>query len=124
MSLRKFLNVVLNEKIVKKMKHDLKRGARIEIFHVMFYLKERYRNVIDENNTMFEKEIKITELEKKFRRNIIEFIKKNHNFQKNIILNSRYSTSMTNLSSVADKCFVKISNSSLFSNEKNMSVFQ
>ena len=90
----------------------------------MFYLKERYRNAIDESNIMFENAIKTVELKKTLRRDIVELIKKNHNFQKNIILNSRHSTSMTNFSNVADKRFVKISNSSLFSDEKNMSVFQ
>ena len=86
--------------------------------------KKRYRNFIDENNTMFEKAIKTAELKEKLRRNIVELIKKNHNFQENIILNSRYSTSMTNFSSVADKRFVKIFDLLLFLDEKNMSVFQ
>ena len=48
-SLRRFLNVVLNNKILTQVEHDLKRCSCIEIFHVMFYLKERYRSFIDKN---------------------------------------------------------------------------
>ena len=56
--LRKSLNVVLNDKILTQIEHDLKRCLRTKTFHVMFYLKERYRNFIDESVEMIKQSVK------------------------------------------------------------------
>ena len=124
---RKSLNVVLNDKILTQVEHDLRRCSRTKTFHAMFYLKERYRNFIDENVEMIKQSLK-TKKERKimkriYRRKITEFVKKNHNFQKHFINVSRRITSMIfNESNV--KRFVKMLDLSLFSNEKIMSIFQ
>ena len=62
--LRRSLNVVLNDKILTQVEHDLKRYLHIETFHVMFYLKERYRNFIDKSVEMTKQLLK-TKKEKK-----------------------------------------------------------
>ena len=124
-SLRKFLNVVLNDKILTQIEHDLKQCSCTKTFYVMFYLKERYRNLIDESVEMIKQSLKTKEkfMKKIYRRKIIEFIKKNYNFQKHFINVSRRITSMIfNENDV--KRFVKMFDSFLFSNEKIMSIFQ
>ena len=45
--LRKSLNVVRNNKILTQIEHALRRCSHTKTFYVMFYLKERYRNLID-----------------------------------------------------------------------------
>ena len=93
----------------------------------MFYLKERYRNLIDESVEMIKQSLK-TKKKKKiiikiYRQKITELIKKNHNFQKHFINVSRRITSITfNESDV--KRFVKMFDSFLFSNKEVMSIFQ
>ena len=126
-SLHKSLNVVLNNKILTQVEHDLKRCSRTKTFYVMFYLKKRYRNFIDKSVEMIKQSLK-TKKKKKFikkiyRRKTTKFTKKNYNFQKYLINVSCQITSMTfNKSDV--KRFVKMFDSFLFSNEKIMSIFQ
>ena len=57
-SLRRFLNVVLNDKTWTQVEHDLKRCSHTKIFHVMFYLKKRYRDFIDESVQMMKQSLK------------------------------------------------------------------
>ena len=125
--LRKFLNVVLNDKILTQIEHDMRRCFRTETSHVMFYLKERYRDLINKNVEIMKQSLKTKEkrevMNKIYRRKITEFIKKNHNCQEHFINVSRRITSMTfNESDI--KRSVKMFDSSLFSNEKIMSIFQ
>ena len=125
--LRKFLNVVLNDKILTQIEHNLKRCSCTKTFYVMFYLKKRYRNFIDESVKIMKQSLKTKEKRKKIKkiywRKITEFIKKNHNFQKHFINVLRRITSITfNENDV--KRSVKMFDSSLFSNEKIMSIFQ
>ena len=56
--LRKSLNVVLNNKILTQVEHDLKRCSRTKTFHLMFYLKERYRNLIDKSVEIIKQSLK------------------------------------------------------------------
>ena len=125
-SLRKVLNVVLNDKILTQIEHDLRGCLRTKTFYVMFYLKERYRNFIDKSVEMIKQSLKTKEkksYKRIYRRKITEFIKKNHNFQKHFTNVSRQITSMIfNESNV--KRPVKMFDSFLFSNEKIMSIFQ
>ena len=83
-SLCKFLNVVLNDKILTQIEHNLRRCSRTKTSHVMFYLKKRYRNFFDESVEMIKQLLKTKEkrkiIKKVYRRKITEFIKKNHNF--------------------------------------------
>ena len=57
-SLRKSLNVVLNDKILTQIEHDLRQCLHMKTSHVMFYLKERYRNLIDESVEMIKQSLK------------------------------------------------------------------
>ena len=68
--LRRFLNVVLNDKILTQIEHDLKRCLRIKIFHVRFDLKERYQNFIDENVEMIKQSLKTKRKEKDYKKNL------------------------------------------------------
>ena len=65
----------------------------------MFYLKKRYRIFIDKNVERMIQSLKTKEkketIKRIYRRKIIEFIKKNHNFQKHFINVSRRITSIT-----------------------------
>ena len=63
-SFRKFLNVVLNDKILTQIEHDLKRCSRTKTFHVMFYLKERYRTFIDKSVEIIKQLLKTKEKKK------------------------------------------------------------
>ena len=124
-SLRRYLNVVLNDKILTQIEHNLKRCLRTEIFHVIFYLKKRYRKFIDENVEIMKQSLKTKEkkkiMKKIYRREITEFIQKNHNFSKHFILISRPIKSIIfNKSDV--KRFVKMFDF-FFSKEKIMSIF-
>ena len=47
--LRRFLSLVLNDKTLTQIEHDLKRCLCIETSHVMFHLKKRYENLIDKS---------------------------------------------------------------------------
>ena len=60
-SLRRFLNLVLNDKILTQIEHDLKRCSPTKIFHVMFYLKKRYRNFIAKSVEMIKQSLKTKE---------------------------------------------------------------
>ena len=66
-SLRRSLNVVLNNKILTYIEHDLKPCSRTKIFYIMFYLKKRYRNFIDKNVAMMKQSLKT---KNKFRKKI------------------------------------------------------
>ena len=57
-SLRKSLNVILNNKILTQIEHDLKRCSHTRIFQIMFYLKERYQTFIDENVEIIKQSLK------------------------------------------------------------------
>ena len=59
--LRKSLNVVLNDKTLTQVKHDLRRCSRTKTSHVMFYLKKRYRNLINKNVEMIKQSLKTKE---------------------------------------------------------------
>ena len=117
-SLRRSLNVVLKDKILTQIEHNLKRCSRTEVFHVMFYLKERYRSFMDKNVEIMKQSLRTKE-----KRKITEFTKKNHNFQKHFILISRRITSII-LNESDVKRFVKMFDFFLFSNKKIMSISQ
>ena len=77
--LRKLLNVILNDKILTQIEHDLKRCSRTKTFYVMFYLKNRYRNFIDENVEMMKQSLKTKEkkmMKRIYRREIIELLRR------------------------------------------------
>ena len=68
--LRKSLNVVLNDKILTQIEHDLRRCLRTKTFYVMFYLKKHYRNFIDESVEIIEQSLKTKKKERIYKKNL------------------------------------------------------
>ena len=81
--LRRSLNVVLNNKILTQVEQDLKQCLHTETFHVLFYLKKRYRKVINKSVEMMKQSLK----RKEKRKTINKFIdEKSLNLLKKIVI--------------------------------------
>ena len=113
--------------MIKKLK-KLKRNVVYEIVHC---IKKQFKNNVDENNFLLENDHKLKK-KKKTLKNNIKSLKKSQKKKlskfyekidvlKNVIKNS--TLSITKIFSKSKRS-MKISNSSLFSDEKTMFVFQ
>ena len=93
----------------------------------MFFMKKRYRNIFDANVNLHKyakREQKEKKTLKKILRRIIFNLKvKIHSFQENANRNLRTSIRVIFVDAI-EKRYVKITNSSMFSNEKIMSIIQ
>ena len=130
-SIRKFLNIMLNEKNLNTMIKKLKKFKRNVVYEIVYCIKKQFRNNVDENNFLLENDHKLKK-KKKTLKNNIKSLKKNYKKKlsklyeridvfKNVI---KKSTSSITKISFESKRSIKISNSSLFLDEKAMLVFQ
>ena len=130
-SIRKFLNIMLNEKNLNTLIKKLKKFKRNVVYEIVYCMKKHFKNNVDDDNLLLKKEHKmkkkkktlknnIKSLKKSYKKKLSKFYEKIDVF-KNVIKKSASSITKTFSKS---KRSMKISDSSLFSNEKTMLVFQ
>ena len=108
----------------------LKKFKRDVVYEIVYYMKKQFKNNVDENNFLLENDHRlkkkktsknnIKSLNKSYKTKSSKFYKKIDVF-KNVI--KKNTLSITKISS-KNKRSIKISNSSLFLNEKAMFVLQ
>ena len=120
-----FLNVVLNEKIMQQVKRELKRFERQKILQVMFFIKKHYRDILDENVNLHEYAKKERKKKKTLKKNLWRIIfnltNKINNLQRNVNKNSKITIRVISVDAI-EKRSMKMSNSSMFSNKKIISI--
>ena len=129
-SIRKFLNIMLNEKNLNTMIKKLKKFKRDVVYEIVYCMKKQLKNSVDEDNLLFENDHRLKK--KKTLKNNIKSLKKSHKkklsklYEKIDVLKNviKKSTSSITKTFSKSKSSMKISNSSLFSNEKAMFVSQ
>ena len=130
--LRAPLNAVLNGKTMQQVERELRRSGRQEIAQAMFFMKEHYRDILDENANLLETSVKERRdkelMEKDYRRTILDLKVKNSNLQENVDRNPRgvtpaLSHGATSLGAT-EKRSVKMPDPPLFSDGKTMPVSQ
>ena len=130
-SIRRFLNIMLNEKNLNTLIKKLKKFKRNVVYEIVYCMKKQFKNSVDESNFLFEEKHRMKK-KKKALKNNIKLLKKNHKKKlskfyekidvfKNVIKKS--ASSITKIFS-KNKRSMKISDSSLFLDEKAMFVFQ
>ena len=130
-SIRKSLNIMLNEKNLNTMIKKLKKFKQNVVYEIVYCIKKSLKNSVDEDNLLFENDHRLKK-KKKTLKNNIKSLKKSHKKKfskfyekidvfKNVIKKSTSSITKTFFES---KRSMEISNSSLFSDEKAMFVSQ
>ena len=130
-SIRKFLNIMLNEKNLNTLIKKLKKFKRNVVYEIVYCMKKHFKNNVDDDNLLLKKEHKmkkkkktlknnIKSLKKSYKKKLSKFYEKIDVF-KNVIKKS--TSSITKIFSKS-KQSMKMSNSSLLSNEKAMFVSQ
>ena len=124
---------MLNEKNLNTLIKKLKKFKRDVVYKIVYCMKKQFRNSVDEKNFLLENDHKLKK-KKKTLKNNIKSLKKSYKKKlskfyeridvfKNVIKKS--ASSITKISSNSkSKRSMKISDSSLFSNEKAMFVSQ
>ena len=122
---------MLNEKNLNTIIKKLKKFKQDVVYEIVYCMKKQFKNSVDEDNLLFENDHKLKK-KKKTLKNNIKLLKKSYKNKlskfyeridvfKNVIKKS--TLSITKIFSKS-KQSIKISNSSLFLNEKAMLVFQ
>ena len=76
-SIRKFLNIMLNEKNLNTLIKKLKKFKQNVVYKVVFCMKKQFKNSVDENYFLLENDYKLKK-KKKTLKNNIKSLKKNH----------------------------------------------
>ena len=58
-SIRKFLNIMLNEKNLNTLIKKLKKFKRNVVYEIVYCMKKHFRNNVDDDNLLLEKEHKM-----------------------------------------------------------------
>ena len=128
-SIRKSLNIMLNEKNLNTLIKKLKKFKRDVVYEIVYCMKKHFKNSVDDDNLLLKEEHKMKK-KRKTLKNEIKSLKKSHKKKlsklyeridvfKNVIKKSTSSKIFSK-----SKRSMKISDSSLFSDEKTMLVFQ
>ena len=129
--IRRFLNIMLNEKSLNTMIKKLKKFKRDVVYEIVYCMKKHFKNSVDDDNLLLKEEHKMKK-KRKTLKNEIKSLKKSHKKKlsklyeridvfKNVIKKS--TSSITKISSKSKRS-MKISDLSLFSDEKAMLIFQ
>ena len=69
-SIRKSLNIMLNEKNLNTMIKKLKKFKRDVVYKIVYCIKKQFKNSVDENNLLFENDHKLKKKKKTLKNNI------------------------------------------------------
>ena len=130
-SIRRFLNIMLNEKNLNTLIKKLKKFKRNVVYKIVYCMKKHFKNSVDDDNLLLKEEHKMKK-KRKTLKNEIKSLKKNHKkklskfYEKIDIFKNVIKKNVSSITKIFSKSkrSMKISNSSLFSNEKTMLVFQ
>ena len=75
-SIRKFLNIMLNEKNLNTLIKKLKKFKRDVVYKIVYCMKKQFKNSVDENNFLLEDDYKLKKKKKTLKSNI-KSLKKN-----------------------------------------------